>query len=98
MSVETTPDKTTTSISSSRMDRLCFFDVNRKNTLGQTPLQMTVQNKSLKMLVFLMELRDIQLQNSRGNSMTASMQSDISLKDMRGETMKDVINRYFEKD
>jgi ankyrin repeat protein len=34
ISLEKSPDKSNASVASSRMDRLCFFDVNRKNNSG----------------------------------------------------------------
>lgn len=59
------------------MDNYLYFDVDRINNLGQTPIYLTVQNRNPDMLKFLLKSG-----------------CNITLKDYRGETIKDTVYRY----
>ncbi|CDW85580.1 ankyrin repeat protein [Stylonychia lemnae] len=71
----------TRSNQSSVLDNTLYFDINRTNNQGQTPIFLTVHTRSYDMLKFLMQNR-----------------CNITLKDQRGDSIKDYIYRYMLKE
>jgi ankyrin repeat protein len=69
------PGSTRSNMSSS--DNMIYFDVDRVNNQGQTPIFLTVNSRSIDMLKFLMENK-----------------CNITIRDQRGDTIKDYIYRY----
>ncbi len=58
-----------------------YFDLDRTNAQGQTPIFLTVTTRSIQMLKFLMQ-----------------NQCSITIKDSRGDNIRDHIYRFMAKD